>query len=174
MKRLRSIAPTLLLLALAVLAGAAGQDATYNLVGWRTLEMTESRIVASGGAPRITSGDGKLRLSASRLVLALTKSKGRQMIATVQAVGRVKLRVVRGAGAALDATCERAVIRPSQQRAELSGNVIVKRFDSARFARPVVLSGDTVTLYLKEGRVVATSRPSGSRFSVSPKSSGRP
>ena len=173
MRRTRFTILILTLAALGATAVATGKDATYNLVGWRTLDMTPGRIVASGGAPRISSDDGKLNLSAGRLVLTMSKAKGRETLATVEATGQVKLRAAQSQDLAMEATCRKAVVRPSEQRAELSGNVKVKSWDKARYSGPLTLSGETVTLYFREGRVVSTSPSAGGRLSVSPKSAGK-
>lgn len=117
----------------------------------------------------ITSDDGSLKLSAAKVTLALAKTKDKQTIATVEATGSIRLRYVQGPGQTLEAVAGKAVVRPSQQRADLIGNVVVKRWDKAKFTGPVELSGDTVTLYLKDGRVVASSNPAKSRLSASPK-----
>jgi lipopolysaccharide export system protein LptA len=136
--------------------------------------MSADLITASGGAPLATSSDGSLRLSASRIILRLTKTKGRQGISTAEAVGGVKLHALQAPGQDMDAVCDKAVINPSLHRAELTGSVRVRRWDKAKFSGPLELTGDAVTMDLKNGRVVATSHTSKSHFSATPKSGGKP
>ncbi|MDO8684680.1 MAG: LptA/OstA family protein [Armatimonadota bacterium] len=170
---MRRIAIIILICCAAVLmtgvVDAAKPAIRYDLTGWRTLDMTSSRIVASGGAPVVTSSDGKLRLLAGKIVLTLTQEKNKKNITTAEAIGAVRLSIKQDANQTIQATCARAVIRPAQDRAELSGNVIVKSWDKKRYSAPTTLTGDTVTLYLKDRRIVASSSPSKSSFSANPK-----
>jgi lipopolysaccharide transport protein LptA len=148
-------------------APAKKQLVNFDLTGWRSLEMSQDRITASGGNPLVTSSDGRLRLSASKVVLTLVRSKDSRSISTAEAFGSVRLHAVPAAGQALDAVCQKAVIRTKDQRADLIGSVKVKK--SGGDSGPAELSGDTVTLYLKDGRVLATSKSANSRLKVTPK-----
>jgi lipopolysaccharide transport protein LptA len=148
------------------------QLVNYDLTGWHNLEMSQDSITASGGSPLVTSSDGKLRLSASKVVLTLVKGKDSRTISTAEAFGSVRLHAVPGQGQALDAVCQKAVIRPADQRADLIGNVTVRK--AGGDSGPAELSGDTVTLYLKDGRVLATSKTAKSRLKVTPKSGEKP
>jgi lipopolysaccharide export system protein LptA len=156
---------------LAVHAAPSKTNTNYDLTGWRTLSWSSNRVVASGGSPLVKSGDGKLRLSASKIVLTMAgKEKSRQTVATAEAVGAVKIHAVPGPAQQIDAICQKAVIYPSAQRAELTGSVKVVIRDRTKSSGVIELSGDTMTLYLKDGRVVATSRPSHSRLKTTPAS----
>jgi len=170
---MRRFGPAILLLLVSLMAHAspAKPDTNYDVTGWRRVEKSPDRIVVSGGAPLLTSDDGRLRLSANRMVLTMAgKEKGHQTISIAEAVGGVKIHAVSGPGQQVDAVCQKAVIHPSTQMAELTGSVKVKMIDRAKFSGAVELSGDTVSLNLKDGRAVATSGQSHSRLRTGPAS----
>jgi hypothetical protein len=59
----------------------------------------------------LTSDDGKLRLSAAKIVIKSLGAKGKQAVTTVEAVGSVALESREGPKQDTRATCARAVIR---------------------------------------------------------------
>jgi lipopolysaccharide export system protein LptA len=175
---MKRLGPAILLVLFASLMAHAAPvkpDTNYDVTGWRSVEKFPNRIVVSGGAPLLTSGDGKLRVSADRMVLTLAgKDKGRQTVSIAEVVGSVKIHAVPGPEQQVDAACQKAVIHPSTQMADLAGSVKVKMIDRTKFSGAVELSGDTVTLNLKNGLVVATSRRSQGRLRTSaPSGKGR-
>jgi lipopolysaccharide export system protein LptA len=165
MKKAFTIIALVLLAALTVHSAPFKPAGNYDLTGWTTMKLSETQVVASGGAPVVRSDDGKLRLSANQIVLNLVgKAKGSQTISTAEAVGKVIIHAVSEQGQQIDAVCEKAVIYPSAQRAELSGNVKVNQRDQKRFSGSMELTSDKVTLNLRDGRVTATSRTSRGRL----------
>jgi lipopolysaccharide export system protein LptA len=175
MRRIPVVISACCVMAMAGAILAAGPNVQYDLTGWKTLEMTSGKIVASGGTPLITTTDGKIRLSASKVSLSLSggKGKGVKAITTAQATGGVKLFLKQGPGQTVEAVSQKAVIVPAQNRADLTGSVRVTQTDP-KFARPLVLTGDSVTVYMKEGRIIARSAPGKSRLSATPKSGEKP
>ena len=150
-------------LALLPMSGAAParQIANYSLTGWRTLEMTPAAIVATGGSPVVKSGDGKLRVSAEKVILRVTEGRTGRTVSATEATGRVSLSLRQGAKQKVDATCRSAVILPAEDRALLKGDVKVTSRDPSG---AMELASDAVTIYLKEQRIVATSSPKRSRL----------
>ena len=160
-----------LIVCVVVCAGAipaAKQGVTYDLTGWRVLEMTSGRVVASGGSPTLATDDGVIRLSGEKLTLALETTKSGRSVARAQAVGRVRLFLRQGPRQKVETTSDRAALDPARKWAELAGNVKVTTTDPARFTQPMVLTGDVVTVYLEDQRIVAKSASGRSRLSASP------
>ena len=163
----KTILPALVLsLAAAALAATGTRITKYDLTGWRTLEMRPDRITASGGAPVITSGDGKLRLSADKIILSVGGERGRKTILTAEAVGRVRFLARRTANESIVAASDKGVITPARSHATFTGNVKIISRDPSGTSE---LATDTVELDMKTGRVVATSAPSKSRLSSTQK-----
>ena len=156
---------------MAVSALAGAKITKYDLTGWRTLEMQSDRIVATGGAPVIASGDGSLRLSAGRIVLRIGGPKARRTIATVEAVGQVTFLARRSKNESIHANCRSSIVTPAQNRAVFNGNVKIVSRDQSGTSE---LTADSVTLDTKTGRVTAAGSPSNSRLSSTQKSGDKP
>ena len=152
-------------------ARPAAQMGGFDLTGWKTLEMTPGKILATGGSPTLTSKDGKLRLTASKVIVRIAEEKGRRAVTATEASGSVTL-VLREAGQReVKAVCRSASIRPAENRAVLTGGVRVTSRDSSGSQE---LTSDAVTIYLKEQRIVATSSPKTGRLSSGSKPRERP
>lgn len=139
---------------------APPQKATsYSLTGWRSVEMVTGTITASGGAPLLTSGDGKLRLSARKIVIRSSGAKDKQTVTSVEAMGSVSLESREGPKQDIRATCARAIIRIAENVAVLSDGVKVSGHDGER---AFSASSDVVKLHLKSQRVELSAPDKGS------------
>jgi len=135
------------------------------------VEMTPSQITATGGSPVVRSGDGRLRLSAAKVILRVKGSKAGRTVTATEATGSVSLLLRQDARQEVKATCRSAVILPAENRAVLTGDVKVSSRDASGATE---LASDSVTIYIKEQRIVATSDPKSSRLTSGWKPAEKP
>ena len=161
---------------------------TFEITGWQTLKMSETKMSTDGGRTYLRKTDGTIEAKAGSVVVLLNNRKSMKKFDAANAGDSVKSAELTGdvwlisrrktgkSEQVTEARAAKAHIDWTTQVAKLEGNVSIISTDPEVFAQPSHVKGDRAIILLKkdlapdEYRVIIESDSERSHIDVTPKS----